>query len=638
MNLAMDFTTDTRRSRASRPLARARERGVALLIVFVLFVILTLLVTQLQYTTKLEEELAEVRATDTLGTYAIASAAAHVMTLLAEDFREGRLDSGATGGGASMAMGAPGAGPGEQPGVPGDGNPQQPTGGRREGGGAATTGGAPGGDPGTHDYLLKRIFSPDTKSINGVQVKYVIRDTERTFNLNRLWEYPRVIVEAMTDQQEEDANREDQADANEDGEAEDVDPDGMAAANDLLDQVGEIAEGGLNSAQKPWVPPTEEQRELVREMLTRAIDLTIRMNEDRGFFYRFQLPNPASLAVVIEDFCYQRRAQPFQNSFHLVSELLNIEGLTPELFYGPIPDIPPNEEFYDTDQFYAYRKDEFGDLVGEALYASEEWRLDQEYRRAEFEQLMSVAEGPFQHYAGLGALGNPLTRSMQEYPEDVDGLGLLVPPQPIGLRDIFSTHSSGKININTASPPVIYGLLLSLEEEEAQKVALDVESYRYLYQEEMSPEELEGGVAGVDDARSPDLGQPRRQPPEEDELLEEDGFTEEMSEMTAGLENPETNYFTDLRQLVLIDGEEGDADDFLTENTGVEVIDADFKTPYQRVRDDLSQVVVFGSSYFAVTLKIKADGSPVVREGTLLVHRDVEARRIEVIQWKELER
>ena len=47
-----------------------RDAGIARMVVFVVFTILVVVVFQLQYSTKLEEELAEVRSTASQGSFA----------------------------------------------------------------------------------------------------------------------------------------------------------------------------------------------------------------------------------------------------------------------------------------------------------------------------------------------------------------------------------------------------------------------------------------------------------------------------------------------------------------------------------------------------------------------------------------
>ena len=216
---------------------------------------------------------------------------------------------------------------------------------------------------------------------------------------------------------------------------------------------------------------------------------------------------------------------------------------------------------------------------------------------------------------------------------------MAVAPQPIGLRDLFCTTSTGKININTAPPAVIYGLLLSLDEREAQKVALDIDFYRYGYQEVMDEEDADGGIQGVgDDSPAMRVGAPMQPAPDPEEA-EQDLLGLDAAELSGmqSYEDYPTNYFTNLRQLILIDGEDGDSDDLLNEEK-IERISEDFQSPLQLVTHDLENVVVFGSTYFTATLKVKTEKSLVVKVGTMVIHRDVANRRMEVLQWKEYER
>lgn len=636
-----------RRRAPSRDAERGERRsGIALLVVLVLFTILMLVVYQLQFSTKLEEELAEVRATDTLGTFAISSVCSHILTVIAEDFRESRMSASSAGGGAGAA-GGQGGGQGEG----GQRGPSNPTAGSdpgRPGGAGGGETGAPqagGGsstsDPGTYDYILKRVFQRDQKTIGGVTVRFRLVDNERKISLNDLWDYVRPQVDTLSAANEEQAEEDAQKKADEENKKKE-DPSAAKKAADGAAGLDGESEEDLDPTQEEFVQPSEEKRELARQMLERIIDLTLRLNESRGFFYKFSPPNPGTLAVAIEDYCLQRRSQNFHNVITNVTELLNIPGIIPELFYGPDPEVVAGEPYVDPTGQYSYQRDEFGELAGEALLASDQWMLDREDRMAQLEELMAF-EGPLGHFPGLGALGNPLTRSMEEFPEDIDGLGLLVPPQPIGLRDLFCTYSTRKLNLNTAPPQVIYGVLVSLAPQDAEKVALDLEAYRYLYQEEVSEEEAAGAVQGAEDGRSKDLGQPKRQRKEEEEedaAAAGGGLGEEGADVTGmtSFENPETNYLTDLRQLVLIDGEDGSSEDLLRENEGVDVVDADFQSPFQLVKHDLEQIAVFGATYFTAELKIKTEKSPVVKEGELVIFRDLENRRIEILQYKEIER
>lgn len=615
-----------------------REAGIALVVVFILVIILYLVVFQLEYTTKMEEELAEVRTTESSISSAVTSVASYTMSLLAEDAQadQGEVQEAGMAGAVPDASGA-GAGAGGAPaGGPGAAAAPQGAGGAtlsqapppgldeeemrqwlaQQG---AAAGVAPGQqESGTLDYILENIFLPTSQSINGVEVKILIIDNARAFDLNRLWEYPREQIQSLTEEQRQ--AEFDQA---------------VATIDDLnrqaLENPAEDPTLDLNSSRKEWVPPTESQRELVREMLTRAIDLMYRMNAEAGFQYELQPAAPSMIATFIEDYCYQKRAQPFHNSVAMTSELLAHPDVTPEVFYGPNPRILPDEEYFDSTGDFRYTRDEFGDLVGEYLLVNPEY----EQYRMEQQQDLEMLQAQYGAYASFpevgGLLGNSLTRNMSDLPENYDATGIAVAPMPIGLRDIFTTVSSGKINLNTAPRPVIYGLLLSLPEEEAEMVAYNLEAYRHEYQEEEPEEGIES------DSTVKDYGQPRRQVPTEEELEDELEDPELMAGGT-GYQDYETNYFTDLRQIVLIDGQEGGSEDFLTDEDGVDIIDEDYQSPLQLVTHDLQNSITFGSSYFTVRLKIRSQDSPVVKSGELLIHRDTRGGRMEVIQWKEHER
>lgn len=243
-------------------------------------------------------------------------------------------------------------------------------------------------------------------------------------------------------------------------------------------------------------------------------------------------------------------------------------------------------------------------------------------------------------YPGIGRLqSNALTRGMQEPPTELDENGdeyLVEVPRALGLRDLFTTFSTGKININTAPVPVIYGLLLSLDLDEANTVALDIRDYRNRFQEEIDPDV---GVDRLDAGGAPDLGQPRREIPQTEESAEDPygygAFDPASAEMvTAPFEDLETNYFTDLSQIELIDGYDGGPLDLLRSDEGVERVSAEGDTLFRRVMYDLEKVAVFGSTYFEAELKAKPEKGRPGKAGFLTVKRDPDQGRIEVVLWK----
>ena len=73
-------------------------------------------------------------------------------------------------------------------------------------------------------------------------------------------------------------------------------------------------------------------------------------------------------------------------------------------------------------------------------------------------------------------------------------------------------------------------------------------------------------------------------------------------------------------------------------DAGVEHVSEEQGTLYQRALDDYAKVMVFGSTYFTVQLKAKAKNSQVVKNGFIVVKRDPDARLMEVVLWKELQK
>lgn len=647
-----------------RSAPRDRDEGIALIVVFILFVVLYLVVFQLEYSTKMEEELAEIRATEAQGAFAISSVAAEIMARLAEDANADQSKQGSSmAGGAGSALTAVGGAAGLPAGVTPEQlaqfnqlSPEQQQELLRQGQAAGVVPGAGGAagaavsvpgaatqsqGSGTIDYYLESVVDPGGHpvSYNGIEIEFRIIDNERCFDLNRLWEYARLPDDTLTEAQQagdvEEARRA-------------VEESTGTTLGSPLGAVPSDEEAELNSASVEWVPPTEESRELTRLLLERAIEMLIRYNEENGFFYYFATPQPAVLAAAIEDYCHQRRIATYHNKITVLTELLNLEGVTPELFYGPDRDIPEasavasgrEAPLYDAYGEFEYTKDEFGNIEAQYLLIPQEWQYAHEERQAELEMLQDQF-GAFGSFPGLGRLSNPFTRTAEELPDNFDGTGKAVAPPVLGLQDIFCTVSTGKININTAEVPVLYALLPSLPPDQAEKVARDIWYYRTAYQEEMTDEEAAGGPSGSGSV--PDYGQPRREPPTDEELmdpsgtlgmtgLEGEGFADAYS-----YEDYETNYFTNLRQLVLIDGEDRSGQDLLNEEQ-IARVDESYQSPLQLVTKDLEKVVVFGSTYFTARISMRTEDSPIEKRGSLIIHRDVQNRRVEVVQWKEAER
>jgi len=654
------------------------------MVVMVVFVVLSMVVTQLTYYTAMEEQVARVRHGDIQGQDALYSVAQLVMAQLTEDLVQDYSEGGAQETPASSP-----AAPGEDAGAAG----------RAAGGGGGAGGrfvaletgpqgavGA-GGSSGNYDYLMEAIFNSQQHDVGEVKVKATIIDNERCFDLNRLFDYAPIPGEEDALTGPGGALSGEELAEMAAGTSGDTEAGGKSLSEQIRSRVGLInrdddpQEAGEEANElenvagledevelTEFIEPTEEQQEATNLMLARAIEVMLSLNVDREFNYGvdetsidygIEHYNSDQLARDITDYVLARRTSDEQNRIYHVTELLNIPSVTRELFYGPEPmDIPP--EGIETPGGFLLHRDEFGDLASTFIYDT-----DQEFIREQeadaLSGLMDVfpgglpAEVIMEHgreFPGIGGLNaNSLTRGMTGPAQVFDEEGyeyIEQPERPIGLREIFTTFSAGKININTASVPVLYALLLSLKEgneEEAETVALQINDYRFEFQQFEGEEGVEAPEVGADALK--DLGQPKRsRSPEEDELgegldlnsmvgLDEMGLAS--SGASAPMADTETNYFTNLEQIELVDGSAGDATDLLTSEVGVDRVDAQDDPLLQRVLNDYRNVMCFAGTYFTIELRAKTQGSPVVKSGIMVIKRNAQEKLMEVIFWKELQ-
>jgi hypothetical protein len=669
------------------------------MVVMVVFIILYLVVFQLHYTTKLEERLSRARSADALGSAAIRSIMFYIMELLAEDYQKGTQSSSSTASGATSGTGAGGTPTVAGGGTPAGGASAAKTAGPASSAGTdpTTAGASATGSPTWTDYLNKDLFLANEKNLNDTTVKIRIRDNERCFDLNRLWDYPPSEAETVSE------TNQDQADAAARQAAGNRGLSDVAKA-DPTGQVSKALSGGKSTGSKStassgskstsgarttpgtagaaasqtadeqasvveFVPPSPEKRADTVKMLSNAIEYMYGFNTTYGFSeeYKAMPPNAAMLAEAIERYCFERRSQNFQNYIHLTSELLNVlamMGVEPELarkvYYGPEPVVLPGEDYFDATGEFRYNRDDYGDLVGEYVNA-EDLTADREAMQSQLAELQGMF-GQYQDFSslGFGRMGNPMTQGMKEYSEVEDEKGnvsLKVPPEPLGLKDIFTTFSTGKININTASAPVLYSLLFLIIDTEpdgkgwAETIAGNIQKYRDTYQSEYDDtdpiqSEQKTSSAGAphltpsaDGTKSP--GGPRKSqtgaagPSNLTSLSPEELAAAAQS---GGRSDYQTNYFTNLQQLKLIDGEDGTKDDYLTDKNASTSVELAKKSPLDKVIHDYQQMMVFGSTYFTATLKAKTKDSSAVKTGYLTILRDIPQKRMEVIQWKELQR
>ena len=182
---------------------------------------------------------------------------------------------------------------------------------------------------------------------------------------------------------------------------------------------------------------------------------------------------------------------------------------------------------------------------------------------------------------------------------------------------------------------------------DANFVATAINEYRNTFQ----PYDESSGEEGVETntASTVDLGQPKRQLPseEEEELSMEDQIYDTVGMAGAGglgafdqgmgMEELETNYFTNIQQIELVDGTDGSEEDILTSQRGIDRVSEEDDSVLQKVLNDYRPVMVFGSTYFTIVLKGKAKTSPLVKTGVLIVKRDPREQMMEVVFWKELQ-
>jgi hypothetical protein len=307
---------------------------------------------------------------------------------------------------------------------------------------------------------------------------------------------------------------------------------------------------------------------------------------------------------------------------------------------------------------FILRRDEFGDVVPEYQCGDIDMAAREEEKR-QLEELESQF-GQFADFGGMGLgrlAGNALTRGMNEQPIAVDQNGeeyVVEVPRPIGLKDLFTTFSTGRFNINTASVPVLFGLLQSCSEQEANTVALGIRDYRNRFQEEIDDTGVQ--KVGSDKTAAPDLGQPKRRKKDDTATKSSAGAkgTKATSasaaaaipgvdpalaeDMQSSYQDLELNYFTSLDQIELIDGTDGGRDDLLRKDEGIQKVSAETDTLYRRVIFDLEKVACFSSTYFNAELKAKPKEGRAVKTGYLTIRRDTQKKMVEVVLWKNLQK
>jgi hypothetical protein len=667
------------------PVRRDGQEGIALLVIMVVFVVLYLVIYQLYFSTKMEEHIAQSRYGESESTSACYSAGLFVITLLVEDLTKSSSQTADAAGASTAAAGASGgipkasdiakAGRGDAAGAGGTFSPLSPDG---------------SGSGKNYDSLFENIFNPNVQQVGDISVKITLVDGERVFDLNQLFNYPTLegeevsaeegigltegeMVDAVTgakDSSEAGKRLLDRAKQRiadrKSGKAKTSGSTAKSSSKEGIAKVGEsqtgeltLAEEALSDYEEPeFEIPDPLRVEAATRMVERAILMMFSINENQYGYRYSRRYDAAMMAQRIVEYVLARRSAQYQNRIYLVSELLNLSSesgtdpadITPEIFYGPWPRLTSTDEVM-VGEGFVLRRDEFNDIVPEYVY-------DDAYQASmeEEQQLLSELQQQFGQFAdfggmGLGRLmGNPLTRGMHELPRAVDENGeeyVVEVPRAIGLKDLFTTYSTGKINLNTVAVPVLFGLLLSLSEDEANTVALNVRDYRQRFQQEADE-------AGVEDVKSgsqaPDLGQPKRKKKDEtttkssasgaSDIASAAGLDPALADsLESSYQDLELNYFTSIEQIELVDGTDEGRDDLIRKDEGVKKVTTEENDSlYNRILHDLNKVKTFSSTYFNAELKAKPKNGASIKTGYLTVRRDTKKKMVDVVLWKNLQK
>jgi len=606
----------------------AGRRGMALFISLVVVMILYVLVYQLWHSAALEIRIARNQGGYLKGSLALQSAVAYSIALIQEDLEKDVEDSqGSVGAGpgisqlsASRPGGDPSAVSSTKKGVEKVGQPSA----------AAKI-----GRRGLYDYINESIFQPRRQQVNDISVKIEIVDGESRINLNKLYGYVSLWQKEEPTLSELDAQRKGEKKKGSSGSKgkETGSKKDSSAEDELASILGRGMTAGLPEAQEEeeWEEPDPEQREAARRLLADLIIHMVESNIENGFVYARQY-DADLLGEQIEQYVFERKSGSAQNYIFSTSELLQIEGITPELYNGPLPpELIEQQEAPGPGQ-EGYRRDEFGDIVydfglGELpgleelnLQADEE-SLDQlrdlgtQFGLGDLREL--IARGTGSPY-GWGRTGGylPGMASLAEapYPDNEEGTGIIRPPKPLGLKHLLCTFSNGKINLNTAPMEVIMALFqgggnpAAWDNEAKLEVARAIVEYRDQYTEdylkELEEQEQQGFLG--------DSGLEEQLPPEAMGL--------------AGTGDLRTNYFTSLADLQKIGDGELLKTDKVDSGRGERSLG-------WLVRKDLGPVTVFNSEYFEV--RIVAKQRSFRQEATFVVHRDTKKKIVSVVYFRE---
>jgi len=611
--------------------AHMRRGGMALFVALVVVMILYVLVYQLWHCAIIETRIVRNQGGYMKAALAMRSAVSYAISLIQEDLVQDLEERS----GGSLAGGGTGLTPPDRSGS--EITPPKLDPAALSKGGAAKVG-AGGAIPkmgGWYDYVNESIFQPRRQHINDIDVKLEIADGESRINLNKLWGYVSLWqnettgIATVADREAEAARA--AGLSPEDLKSGKKKATGAASSDDrLADILGAGAMTPSTEEEEEWVEPDPEERKAAQRLIADCIIHMVESNIENGFVYE-QLYEADMIAERIEQYVFERKSADEQNFIFTTAELLQVEGVTPELYNGPVPPelINPDEAIEPGEE--GYRRDEFGDIV----YDFGLWEEEGFYGGAEgggspdalgeaggLDELRGLAElggiDP-RRLAGRYGAGGGFTPGLSSYagspyPDNEDGTGIVRPSRPIGLKDLFCTFSNGKININTAPMEVLMALMqgggdpAAWNAEDKLTVGQAIVDYRNQYTEDYLKELEEADQEGYDAAG--------------DETAYEESLLG-----SSGTEDLRTNYFTSLRDLEKIK-----VDDEEILKTGVDSGRTERSLGWL-VRKDFKKAAAFNSEYFIV--RVVAKQKDFRQEAEFVVHRDVKKKTVSVEYYRE---
>ncbi|MCA8960567.1 MAG: hypothetical protein KDC38_08640 [Planctomycetes bacterium] len=294
--------------------------------------------------------------------------------------------------------------------------------------------------------------------------------------------------------------------------------------------------------------PSDDRVEKTKVMVSRLIEAVIDYNIQNGFPYD-DTPNPEAAAEAICEWVLDRLQDDNTRRIRRIDALKDLEAVGWELFHGPVDPKEIEAEEERRESGFAEELDRFGT----------------------------------QELGGI-----PGTEETED--------GVIEIPRPLGLRDVLTPYSSGRINLNTARPEIVLALLIDMEEyEDALSVAesIDLRLTSYVQTDE---DEADTGTG-----------------------------TDEETEQTQ-----EFNTFTVIDDLRAIDEEDDDID----WEESVATYDGDDMKIWDIILKDLKPVATYTSVFFDAKIVARRQDEKI--EAELVVARD--DKKVKVLSWREIPR